>query len=103
MGEVGDREHVDIMSGVEYVLDNYEIDSERMAVRGWSWGGVSSGYLITQVHKFKAASVGAGVFNWAAETGQDLISMLVFGTSVALHGKIRRNGQNGQPSHMSKM
>lgn len=69
MGEVGDGEHVDIMSGVDYVIANSDIDPNRMAVRGWSWGGVSSGYLITQVHRFKAASVGAGVFNWAAETG----------------------------------
>ncbi len=69
MGEVGDGEHVDIMSGVDYVIANYSIDPEQLAVRGWSWGGVSSGYLITHVHRFKAASVGAGVFNWAAETG----------------------------------
>jgi dipeptidyl aminopeptidase/acylaminoacyl peptidase len=69
MGEVGDGEHADIMSGVDFVIETYDIDADRMAVRGWSWGGVSSGYLITQVHRFKAASVGAGVFNWAAETG----------------------------------
>ncbi|MGD8538919.1 MAG: S9 family peptidase [Candidatus Aminicenantes bacterium] len=69
IGAVGDGEHADIMSGVDFVVDNYGIDPDRMAVRGWSWGGVSTGYLITQVHRFKAASVGAGVFNWAAETG----------------------------------
>jgi dipeptidyl aminopeptidase/acylaminoacyl peptidase len=69
MGEVGDGEHVDIMSGVDFVIENYSIDADQMAVRGWSWGGVSTGYLITHVHRFKAASAGAGVFNWAAETG----------------------------------
>ncbi len=69
MGEVGDGEHVDIMGGVDYVIAHYNIDPEQMAVRGWSWGGVSTGYLITHVHRFKAASTGAGVFNWAAETG----------------------------------
>jgi dipeptidyl aminopeptidase/acylaminoacyl peptidase len=69
MGEVGDGEHVDIMSGVDFVIAHYIIDPEQLAVRGWSWGGVSTGYLITHVHRFKAASAGAGVFNWAAETG----------------------------------
>lgn len=69
MGEVGDGEHLDIMSGVDFVIKNAGIDPERMAVRGWSWGGVSTGYLITHVHRFKAASAGAGVYNWAAETG----------------------------------
>ncbi|MCP5105037.1 MAG: S9 family peptidase [bacterium] len=69
MGEVGDGEHVDIMSGVDYVIAAYNIDPDRMAVRGWSWGGVSTGYLVTHVHRFKAASAGAGVYNWAAECG----------------------------------
>lgn len=69
MGEVGDGEHTDIMSGVDYVIAHYPIDPDRMAVRGWSWGGVSTGYLVTHVHRFKAASAGAGVYNWAAECG----------------------------------
>jgi dipeptidyl aminopeptidase/acylaminoacyl peptidase len=69
MGEVGAGEHDDIMSGVDYVLENYFIDPERMAVRGWSWGGVSTGYLVTHVHRFKAAVAGAGVYDWAAENG----------------------------------
>jgi dipeptidyl aminopeptidase/acylaminoacyl peptidase len=68
-GPAGVGEHADIMSGVDFVIYTYDIDPDRMAVRGWSWGGVSTGYLITQVHRFKAASAGAGVFNWAAETG----------------------------------
>jgi dipeptidyl aminopeptidase/acylaminoacyl peptidase len=69
MGEVGDGEHADVMSGVDKVIANYDIDPERMAVRGWSWGGVSTGYLITRVHRFKAAMAGAGVYNWWAEYG----------------------------------
>jgi dipeptidyl aminopeptidase/acylaminoacyl peptidase len=69
MGEVGDGEHADVMSGVDEVIANYDIDPERMAVRGWSWGGVSTGYLITRVHRFKAAMAGAGVYNWWAEYG----------------------------------
>lgn len=69
MGQVGDGEHADVMSGVDYLISNSHIDPERMAVRDWSWEGVSTGYLITHVHRFKAASAGAGVYNWAAETG----------------------------------
>lgn len=69
MGEVGDGEHADIMSGVDHVLAHYAVDPERMVVRGWSWGGVSTGFLVTHVHRFKAACAGAGVFNWAAEVG----------------------------------
>ncbi len=71
MGEVGDGEYQDLMTGVDHVLANpdLEIDPDRLGVRGWSWGGVSSSYVITQTERFKAASVGAMVGNWAAETG----------------------------------
>jgi dipeptidyl aminopeptidase/acylaminoacyl peptidase len=54
---------------VDDVIKNCDIDPDRMAVRGWSWGGVSTGYLITHVHRFKAAMAGCGVYNWAAECG----------------------------------
>ena len=69
MGEVGDGEFVDIMTGVDHVIAEKDIDPERLGVRGWSWGGVSSSYVITQTDRFKAASIGAMVTNWAAETG----------------------------------
>jgi len=69
MGEVGDGEHTDVMGGVDYVIKNFDINPNKLAVRGWSWGGVSTGYLITHVHRFKAAMAGAGVYNWFAETG----------------------------------
>lgn len=69
MGEVGDGEFVDIMTGVDHVIAERNIDPERLGVRGWSWGGVSSSYVITQTDRFKAASIGAMVTNWAAETG----------------------------------
>ena len=68
-GEVGDGEFVDLMTGVDYVIAHKNIDQDRLGIRGWSWGGVSTGYTITQTQRFKAASIGAMVSNWAAETG----------------------------------
>ncbi|HJO04151.1 MAG TPA: S9 family peptidase [Acidobacteriota bacterium] len=69
MGEVGDGELIDMMAGLDYTIANRDIDPERLGVRGWSWGGVATSYTITQTNRFKAASVGAMVGNWAAETG----------------------------------
>ncbi|MCG8506405.1 MAG: S9 family peptidase [Sphingomonadales bacterium] len=69
MGEVGDGEFVDNMTGVDHAIETRNIDPERLGVRGWSWGGVSSSYTVTQTDRFKAASIGAMVGNWAAETG----------------------------------
>jgi len=57
------------MTGVDHVIELGYVDPDQLGIRGWSWGGVSSGYTITQTDRFKAASVGAGVTNWAAEVG----------------------------------
>ena len=69
IGEVGDGEFHDQMNGIDYVIKQGYVDPDQLGIRGWSWGGVSSGYTITQTNRFKAASVGAGVTNWAAEVG----------------------------------
>jgi len=68
-GEVGDGEFIDMMNGVDYVIANKNVDPDRLGVRGWSWGGVATSYTVTQTDRFKAASIGAMVSNWAAETG----------------------------------
>jgi dipeptidyl aminopeptidase/acylaminoacyl peptidase len=69
IGEVGDGEFVDIMTGVDHTIAEKNIDPNRLGVRGWSWGGVSTSFVITRTDRFKAASIGAMVGNWAAETG----------------------------------
>jgi dipeptidyl aminopeptidase/acylaminoacyl peptidase len=69
MGDVGGGEYQDLMTGVDHVIDAGIVDPERMGVAGWSWGGVLGGWVITQTDRFKAASVGAGVSNWIAESG----------------------------------
>jgi dipeptidyl aminopeptidase/acylaminoacyl peptidase len=69
MGDIGGGEYQDLMSGVDHVVDAGFIDPDRMGVAGWSWGGVLAGWVITQTDRFKAASVGAGVSNWIAESG----------------------------------
>ena len=68
-GEVGDGEFIDMMNGVDYVIANRNVDPDRLGISGWSWGGVATSYAVTQTGRFKAASIGAMVGNWSAETG----------------------------------
>ncbi len=44
-------------------------DPDRLALRGWSYGGILGGWTITQTDRFKAASVGAMVSDWVSEYG----------------------------------
>lgn len=54
----------DVMSGVDYLIDEGIADPGRMGVMGWSQGGYISAFLSTNTDRFKAISVGAGISNW---------------------------------------
>ena len=55
------------MTGVERVIALGIADPKRLAIRGWSYGGILGGWAITQTDRFKAASLGAMVSDWASE------------------------------------
>lgn len=63
VGHEHDIEVQDIMSGVDYLIEQGIVDGDKMAVMGWSNGGYLTNALITHSDRFKAASSGAGVFD----------------------------------------
>jgi len=44
---------------------------------GWSYGGYMTSWVITQTHRFKAASVGAGVTNLSSMYGHTDIPLFL--------------------------
>ncbi len=55
----------DVLSGVDYLVQQGLADSARVGVMGWSQGGYISAFLATHdPARFKAISVGAGISNW---------------------------------------
>jgi dipeptidyl aminopeptidase/acylaminoacyl peptidase len=54
----------DVLSGVDYLIDQGIADPERMGAMGWSQGGYISAFLTTTSDVFQAISVGAGISNW---------------------------------------
>lgn len=69
MRDIGGGDFQDLMTGVDLLVDQGLVDSTRMAVRGWSYGGILGGWTITQTGRFAAASVGAMVSDWTSEYG----------------------------------
>jgi dipeptidyl aminopeptidase/acylaminoacyl peptidase len=67
MNDIGDGDYQDLISGVDMLIDQNAIDENKMGVRGWSYGGILGGTVITKTDRFKAASLGAGVFDWSSE------------------------------------
>ena len=58
-----------IMSGTDYLLKHYSIDSNRMGLQGQSWGGYQTAQLITMTNRYKAAMAGAPVSNMFSAYG----------------------------------
>ena len=69
-GDTGGGDFEDIMTGVDAVVASGIADPDRMAVMGWSWGGISTGWIITQTDRFKVASAGAMVANHFSVFGE---------------------------------
>jgi dipeptidyl aminopeptidase/acylaminoacyl peptidase len=56
---------------VDYVLDQGIADADKLGVGGWSYGGISTNFIITQTTRFKGAITGASEVLYAANYGHD--------------------------------
>jgi dipeptidyl aminopeptidase/acylaminoacyl peptidase len=63
LSELGKRKDNTRLTSVSDGIAN----ADRLAIRGWSYGGILAGWTITQTSRFKAASLGAMVADRASE------------------------------------
>jgi dipeptidyl aminopeptidase/acylaminoacyl peptidase len=59
----------DIMAAVDAVRARGIVDDARMAVSGWSYGGIMTAWMISKYHVWKAAVSGASVNDWITDYG----------------------------------
>lgn len=64
------QSHLDVMTGVDHLIELGIADPDRMVKMGWSGGGHMTNKIITHTDRFKAASSGAGAVNWISMYGQ---------------------------------
>jgi dipeptidyl aminopeptidase/acylaminoacyl peptidase len=75
----------DILAGVEEVVKTFPVDTDRIGITGWSYGGYMTMWAVTQTKRFRAAVAGAGIANWQSYYGQNGIDQWLipyFGASV---------------------
>jgi dipeptidyl aminopeptidase/acylaminoacyl peptidase len=61
------------------------VDSGRVGLYGWSYGGYMAMWAVTQTNRFRAVVAGAGIVNWQSYYGQNRIDQWMipyFGASV---------------------
>jgi dipeptidyl aminopeptidase/acylaminoacyl peptidase len=67
----GHKEVEDLLAGVDYLVARGIADPGRLAIGGWSYGGILTDYTIASDSRFKAAISGAGSANQSATYGSD--------------------------------
>ncbi len=68
-GGWGVLDYQDIMAGVDYALQHYPIDPERMGTTGGSYGGFMTNWIIGHTQRFAAAVARASISNWVSDYG----------------------------------
>lgn len=63
-GAVGKEDWLDIVAGLDRLIDEHVANPDRLGIGGWSQGGFMSAWAVGQTDRFKAAVVGAGPTDW---------------------------------------
>jgi dipeptidyl aminopeptidase/acylaminoacyl peptidase len=67
----GERDYEDVMAAVDHAIGAGYTDADRVAVGGWSYGGLLTNNVITKTSRFKAAISGAGSSLYMSNYGHD--------------------------------
>ncbi len=70
-GDWGGGDYMDVMAGVQDLVNRGVADANRLGIAGWSYGGYMSEWAITQTTEFKGAVSGAGMANLISEFGTE--------------------------------
>jgi dipeptidyl aminopeptidase/acylaminoacyl peptidase len=67
----GNKDYQDDVAMVDYALEQGIADPDKLGVGGWSYGGISTDFIIAQTTRFKGAISGAGVALLTSFYGHD--------------------------------
>ena len=67
--KMGRGDFQDILSGINVLIERGIADGDKLGIMGWSYAGFMSAWAVSQTHRFKAASVGAGRTNLLTHFG----------------------------------
>jgi len=67
----GNKDYQDDVAMVDYALEQGIADPDKLGVGGWSYGGISTDFIIAQTTRFKGAISGAGVALISSFYGHD--------------------------------
>jgi dipeptidyl aminopeptidase/acylaminoacyl peptidase len=69
--DLGGKDFDDVMAGLDFAIKNYPIDTNKLALMGYSYGGEMAGFAEGKTDRFKAIISGAPVIDQFSEYGTE--------------------------------
>ena len=73
LGDMGGLDFQDMLLGIDSLIEAGIADADRLAIVGWSYGGFTAAWAVSQTTRFKAAVMGAGISHWASFHGKSCL------------------------------
>ena len=67
----GGPDFEDVMGAVDYIVEQRWAHADKLAVTGWSYGGILTNHVITKTDRFQAAVTGASETLYVVNFGHD--------------------------------
>jgi len=74
IGDMGGQDFQDMLLGVDSLIAAGLADPDRLAIAGWSYGGFTAAWAVSQTKRFKAAVMGAGISHWLSFHGKSALA-----------------------------
>lgn len=84
IGDMGGRDFEDMLLGIDSLIAAGIADGDRLAIAGWSYGGFTAAWAVSQTSRFRAAVMGAGISHWPSFHGKSALAdwdAIHYGTS----------------------
>ncbi len=73
-GDMGGRDFEDMLLGIDSLIAGGIADPDRLAITGWSYGGFTAAWAVSQTNRFRAAVMGAGIAHWLSFHGRSSLA-----------------------------
>jgi dipeptidyl aminopeptidase/acylaminoacyl peptidase len=70
---MGGEDYQDMLAGLDHLVETGIADPARLGICGWSYGGFTAAWAVTQTDRFKAAVMGAGIADWRSFHGRSYL------------------------------
>lgn len=74
IGDMGGRDFEDMLLGIDALISAGIANPDRLAIAGWSYGGYTAAWAVSQTNRFRAAVMGAGISHWLSFHGKSALA-----------------------------